>query len=99
MGIHAQSEGESTVGCWQLDKSVLAWGNEILAGLKNEQIVVIDEIGPLELEAGDGFREALALLDEKRYRAALVVVRPALLPLARLRWPLAQAVDLNKESA
>ena len=35
------------------------------------------------------------LLDEGRYRMAFVVVRPALLPLARLRWPQAQVFELD----
>ena len=38
-------------------------------------------------------QDTLRLLDEGRYRVALVVVRPALLPLAHLRWP--QAVTLT----
>jgi len=99
LGKRSQIEGESTVGCWQLDESVIAWGNRILAGLKDEEIIVIDELGPLELEEGYGYQEALRLLDEGRYRAALVVVRPALLTLARLRWPQAQVLNLERESA
>jgi nucleoside-triphosphatase len=99
LGMRAQSEGESTIGRWQLDESVVAWGNEILAGLKDEEMIVIDELGPLELEEGYGYQEALRLLDEGRYRAALVVVRPSLVTLARLRWPAAQVLDLEGASA
>jgi hypothetical protein len=55
-------------------------------------------VGPLELEEGYGYQEALRLLDEGRYRAALVVVRPALLALARVRWPQAQVLDLERMS-
>jgi nucleoside-triphosphatase len=99
LGLRSQNKGDTTIGCWQLDKDVIAWGNQILAGLKNEQIIIIDELGPLELEKGYGYQEALHLLDEGRYRAALVVVRPALLGLARLRWPQAQVLDLEGESA
>jgi nucleoside-triphosphatase len=93
------SEVETTIGCWQLDENVIQWGNQILAGLKDEDFIVIDELGPLELEEGYGFQEAMRLLDEKRYRAALVVVRPSLLQLARLRWPGAQVLDLARERA
>ena len=59
---------------------------------------MIDELGPLELEEGHGYQEALRLLDEERYHTALVVVRPALLPLACLRWPDAQVYSLEGES-
>jgi nucleoside-triphosphatase THEP1 len=99
LGMRSYNKDETTVGCWQLDEDVIAWGNRILAGLKNEALIIIDELGPLELEEGYGFQEALRLLDEGRYRTALVVVRPTLLPLARLRWPGAQVLDLERESA
>jgi nucleoside-triphosphatase len=111
LGVRSRNMGKTTVGCWLMDESVIAWGNQILAGLKDEKIIVIDELGPLELEDGYGFQEALCLLDEGRYHTALVVVRPSLLTLARLRWPQAQAVsprrargpngvlDLARESA
>ena len=98
LGLRTYNKSETTVGCWQMDESVLAWGNEILASLKDEEIIVIDELGPLELEEGHGYQEALRLLDEERYRTALVVVRPALLPLACLRWPDAQVYSLEGES-
>jgi nucleoside-triphosphatase THEP1 len=99
LGNRSQNREGATVGCWQLDRSTLAWGNQILRELKDEALIVIDELGPLELEDGYGFQEALRLLDEKRYRAALVVVRPALLTLARLRWPHAQVLELEKDGA
>ena len=95
LGKRSQNETEATVGCWQMDEETLAWGNQILSGLKDEALVVIDELGPLELEEGYGYQEALRLLDEGCYHKALVVVRPSLLPLAKLRWPHAQVLDLE----
>lgn len=99
LGKLSQSRSESTVGCWQLDENVIAWGNQILAKLDVENFIIIDELGPLELEEGYGFQEALRLLDEGRYRAALVVVRPALVPLARLRWPRSRVLELERGGA
>jgi nucleoside-triphosphatase THEP1 len=98
LGRRAQNGEEATVGCWQLDEGVLAWGNQILAGLIHESVIVIDELGPLELEEGYGYQEALHLLDEKRYRSALVVVRPEMLKLAQLRWPYGRVLDLESEN-
>ena len=86
---------ESTVGCWQMDASVLAWGNAILAGLGDEDLIIIDELGPLELKEGRGYHEGLRLLDEERYQMALVVVRPSLLALAQSRWPQAEVMMLE----
>jgi len=44
---------------------------------------VIDEIGPLELSRGGGFRNVLPVVARAPYRAALIVVRPSL--VAKLR--------------
>ncbi|MFN2237352.1 MAG: nucleoside-triphosphatase [Anaerolineales bacterium] len=97
LGMRADKARLNTVGCWQMDERVLAWGNTVVARLKAEDLIVIDELGPLELEEGYGYQEALRLLDEKRYRLALVVVRPALLPLAQIRWPQAQVFMLAED--
>jgi nucleoside-triphosphatase len=98
LGMRSSNDGESTVGCWKLDENVVAWGNQILAELKDKDLTIIDEMGPLELEEGYGFQEAVRLLDEGRYHIALVVVRPSLLPLAHLRWPQANVLELGRGS-
>ncbi len=98
LGINSSINGKTTIGCWQMDESVLVWGNEIIAGLQDEDIIIIDEIGPLELEKGLGYWHALDLLDEGCYRTALVVVRPALLPMAQKRWPVARVLPLETMS-
>lgn len=95
LGVRSKDAGDSTVGCWHMDETVLDWGNQIIAGLKDEDVIIIDELGPLELEDGYGYQGALHLLDEGRYRTAFVVVRPALLPLAQLRWPQSQVFELE----
>jgi len=92
-------ETDATIGCWQMDEQVLAWGNEIISTLKNEDLIVIDELGPLELEQGQGYWQALQLLDEGCHCKALVVVRPALLPLAQMRWRHARIVSLEALSS
>jgi nucleoside-triphosphatase THEP1 len=88
LGVRSKDTSDSTVGCWHMDEAVLSWGNQII-------VIIIDELGPLELEDGYGFQEALHLLDEGRYRKAFVVVRPALLPLAQLRWSNSQVFELE----
>jgi len=99
LGMCSSDNDKTTIGCWQMDESVLAWGNEIIAGLQDEDIIIIDEIGPLELEKGQGYWHALTLLDEGCYRMALVVVRTALLPVAQKRWPTARVLNLEMVNA
>jgi nucleoside-triphosphatase len=99
LATRSYDANNSTIGCWQMDEDVVAWGNQILNGLKDEDMIVIDEIGPLEFEKGFGYHEALRLLDEGRYRTILIVVRPTLLALACSRWPQARALKLGREGA
>lgn len=94
LGWRSLDSSNNTVGCWRMDGCVIEWGNEICTALGDEDLIIIDEIGPLELEAGAGYQQALQLVDEGRYRTALVVVRPACLPLAQARWPNARVLNL-----
>ncbi|TFG83764.1 MAG: hypothetical protein E4H20_04785 [Spirochaetales bacterium] len=70
--------------------------------------VFIDEIGPLELDYGVGFTCTLAALDalassfatlrdDKRSPAAIVAVRPELVPSLLARWPEALVLRIRIE--
>jgi len=49
-------------------------------------VLLIDEIGPLELVSNKGFIAALELLDAVIYPDALVVIRSSLIEIACSRW-------------
>ncbi len=66
------------VGIWTLDPASVAWGQQVLASPTPCDLLVIDEIGPLELERGQGLTNALDLLRHVAYRVALVTMRPTL---------------------
>ncbi len=72
---------------WRFDPEALAFGNALLARIGDCDLLLVDELGPLEFARGSGFTSAFALLDARRYRFAVVVVRPALVTAARARWP------------
>ena len=86
------------VGCWQFDAETLGWGNTILEQSGNADLVIIDELGPLEFKQGGGFQAGLRLVDEGRYRSAWVVIRPALVALACARWPSARVIAIGGDS-
>lgn len=65
-----------TVGRWVFDDEVVAWGNRVLEGTPVCDLLVIDEIGPLELEQGAGLTVALDALRAGRFRLAVVSLRP-----------------------
>ena len=91
-----QSENATSIlmGDWCFDPVFFEWGNQILKALTSNDLIIIDEIGPLEFERGNGFVEGLRLVDEKRYQKAFVVIRPELLEVAKERWPEAEVVDV-----
>ncbi len=78
---------------WVLDEAVLAWGDGVLGRAVPCDVLIVDELGPLELEEGRGWTAGLAAVDSGAYDAALVVVRPGLLARAGARWPRAEIVD------
>lgn len=65
-------------GRWYFDRAVLAWGNQVLEESTPCDLLIVDELGPLELLRGEGFTAAQAALAEGRYRVGIAVVRPAL---------------------
>ena len=72
-------------GKYRFVPSSLAWGAELLAKATPCHLLVVDELGPLELELGQGLAKALDVLAQGGFSLALVVVRPALLDELRER--------------
>jgi len=72
---------------WRFDPEALSFGNALLARAGTCDLLLVDELGPLEFGRGNGLTAAFALLDERHYRLAVVVVRPALVVAAQARWP------------
>ena len=64
---------------WKYDAGVFEWGNEVLARATPCDLLVVDELGPLEVLGGRGWVDAFDVLAGRRFGAALVVCRPGLL--------------------
>lgn len=72
--------GEGTANlAWKFDAAGLEWGTQVLRAATPCDVLVIDELGPLELIHDEGWGIAMDLLQAGNYRDALVVVRPGLL--------------------
>ena len=81
---------------WRFDSDVLAWGNRVLRDAVPCDLLMVDELGPLEFLQGEGLCEGMQILDQRRYQAACVVIRPSLLADAHRRWGNGRVVDLDK---
>ena len=84
--------GGPQTGMWHFYADGLSWGEEALSRTAPCDLLIVDELGPLELIQGQGWTVGLDVLLAGGYRLALAVVRPALLPcfLARLGDPTAR---------
>ncbi len=81
---------ERTVVCqgrFCFDPEVLRWGSIVLTQASPCDLLVVDELGPLEIERGEGWGSAFNVLRRGNFALALVVVRPELVMPAQLRLP------------
>jgi nucleoside-triphosphatase len=81
------TEGGVRQGRFLFDPAALEWGTDALTRSLPCDLLVIDEIGPLEIEQHSGWAATLDLLRLGQFRLALVVVRPELIRAAQLRLP------------
>jgi len=70
-----------TTRSWHFHRSGLDWGSDVLAASAGCDLLIIDELGPLELQRAEGWRGWASLLDARQYGQALLVVRPQLVPV------------------
>lgn len=87
------TDGPSTPR-WHFLAEALQWGDEILRAALPCDLLVVDELGPLELVREEGWQSGLAAVNSRAYQLAVVVVRPSLLALARDHWPEAQVLEI-----
>ncbi|MBN2257530.1 MAG: hypothetical protein JW704_06875 [Anaerolineaceae bacterium] len=89
------SQGALDTDRWQFNPHRMRWANDLLEAVSACDLLVVDELGVLEFERGQGWLAGLKALDKGRYKAAIVVIRPELLAKARARWPGAQVITLT----
>ena len=89
--------GEVRWGRYSFAPEALEWGVQTLKAATPCDLLVVDELGPLELEAGEGLVAALDVLDEGGFSLALVVVRPELVEKLeeRLGGRVAQVLEVT----
>ncbi len=94
--LDSPNPGWDKIGIWSFDPGVITWGNERLKLSQGCDLLILDEVGPLEFHQGKGFQEGMRLVDEHLTKSAFVVVRPELLPDARMRWPHSGLIEIRK---
>jgi nucleoside-triphosphatase len=83
------------LGKWYIDTAVLDWGNCVLKTCLPRDLMIVDELGPLELLHNGGWPDALTVLRQPAYRLGLVVVRPELQERIRTCLPVTGTIVLD----
>ena len=83
---------------WHFNEDTLHWGNTILEKATPCDVLIIDELGPLEFDRGLGFTNGLTALDAGEFDFAFVVIRTTLVKKARSRWPSCEVINVNVEN-
>jgi len=81
--------GGPSVGPFHFDPQILKWAEELVIRASNVgcDLLIVDEIGRLELEQGEGFQRILSLLPTTKVPRCLLVVRSSLLEAFLRRIP------------
>jgi nucleoside-triphosphatase THEP1 len=93
--LPGEAVGEVATPRWLFDPEALAWGDEVLARAVPCDLLVVDEMGPLEFEMGQGWQAGMAAVDSGSFEVALVTMRPGLVAEALGRWPGAELVRVT----
>jgi nucleoside-triphosphatase THEP1 len=78
-GAPSQAGADPLTPSWEFAPDVFQWVTEVLSVATPCDLLIVDELGPLELVGGRGWAHALDVLRIGDFHAALVVCRPSLL--------------------
>lgn len=81
---------------WSFHAEAMAWANDVLRAATPCEVLIVDELGTLEFDRGEGWQAGLAAIDARDYRLGVAVIRPELLAIARQRWPQAQVIEISE---
>lgn len=92
--------GDSAISTkrWSFLPEGMADANRFLADATPCDVLIIDELGPLEFVGQAGWTNGLAAIDSGRYALAICVVRPSLIEIVRSRWPQAQVIVVTRDT-
>jgi ABC-type cobalamin/Fe3+-siderophores transport system ATPase subunit len=91
--LRDDGDAELATPRWSFDPEILNWANDRLRLGPVGDLLIIDELGPLEFLRDEGLLAGLARIDSGQYKVACVVIRSSLLPKALQRWPHAMVIN------
>jgi len=92
--VKGEETGSLQTEHWLFDEKVVSWANDFLGSISKCDLLLIDELGPLEFIRGKGWQNGLIAVDHADYRIAVIVIRPELIAKAKEHWPTARVVEI-----
>lgn len=74
--LATDSEGDFQHGDWAFYQETFDWGNQIIKTIVDPDVVVIDELGPLELSLNQGLVAGLELMKHGTFKICFTTARP-----------------------
>jgi Ni2+-binding GTPase involved in maturation of urease and hydrogenase len=93
-----QPQADLQLGPWHFDERVLELGNHIITESSPCDLLIVDELGPLEFNHKVGLTASFGMFLAGQYRVGCAVIRPSLLEAALVHWPWAQPIDILEAS-
>jgi nucleoside-triphosphatase THEP1 len=90
-----QAETDLNFGDWFFNSRTFEWGNRVLQASTPCDLLVIDELGPLEFNLRTGWMAAFEVLKTSHFHLALVVIRPELAQSAQAFIHSTKTIQLN----
>lgn len=81
---------------WSFYPEIVDWGNMLLKGAVPCDLLMIDELGPLEFLRGEGWVNGFSVIENGDYLTALIVIRPSLIDHAARLWQVSRIIDLDQ---
>lgn len=93
---HPHGADDVVIKRWFFDPQTLAWGNRILEVGCPCDVLVVDELGPLEFVQSTGWVKALDVIEKGDYALAMIVIRPELLEQAIERFQPSRLIEIHQ---
>lgn len=85
-----------TFGQWNFDSQALAWGNAVLEDVPLCDLLIVDELGPLEFDVQQGWTSGFQILARHTDGIVLAAIRPSLLARLQAFWPNSVILDVRQ---
>jgi len=94
--LRTSHESDLETQRWSFDPEAVDWGNKMLLEAVPCDLLLIDELGPLEFHREQGWVNGFAVIDSEEYAAAVIVIRPSLIKEAARLWQPSRIIDLDQ---